>query len=63
MGNKKKKRNHSNMTHLILPRLVNDGTQDEDEDCGCPEVQEEENQKQDEIPEENLEKDKIKMPW
>lgn len=24
MGNKKKKRNHSNLTHLILPRLVKD---------------------------------------
>ena len=57
MGNKKKKRNHSNMTHLILPRLVND--QDQDQDCECPEVEEEEdNQKQeDEIPEENKQSD------
>jgi len=57
MGNKKKKRNHSNMTHLILPRLV--AEEDKDQDCDCPEVEveEEDNQKQDEIPEENKQSD------
>ena len=29
MGNKKKKRHHSNNAHLILPKL------DGEEDCGC----------------------------
>jgi len=53
MGNKKKKRNHSNLTHLILPRLVSNDEKEQAEDCGCPEVEEEENQNQDEIPEEN----------
>ena len=57
MGNKKKKRNHSNMTHLILPRLVADEEKDQDQDCDCPEVEDEDNQKQDEIPEENKQSD------
>jgi len=51
MGNKKKKRNHSNMTHLILPRLVNDEDKNQD-----PEVDDEDNVK-DDIPEENKQSD------
>ena len=56
MGNKKKKRNHSNMTHLILPRLVNDEDKNEDPECGCPEVDDDDNAK-DDIPEENKQSD------
>jgi hypothetical protein len=43
--NKKKKRNHSNLTHLILPRLVNDEDKDkeQEQDCGCPELEEDDN--------------------
>ena len=55
MGNKKKKRNHSNLTHLILPRLVKD-EELEPEECGCPEVDDNDTQK-DDIPEENKQDD------
>ena len=39
MGNKKKKRHHSNNAHLILPKL--DAEDCECEPCPCPEEKEE----------------------